>query len=1226
MKRIGNIRLSAAFRKKAWKAAQGSISIFLVIILVPVISVAGLIVDASRYQLAQSEVSAAADLTMNSALADYDTVLKEVYGLFAMSQNNPEALQANLKQYFMKMLVNAGAAEDEAAVESSELLRDIVNIGSGEEADASNLLQMTIGDVSISGVEGSSLANPDVLKNQIVEFNKFRAPMNAAYSVLDGMKAISKVHQQSKVIEDSAKVDEAFQDLNEACKDLWDKAKKYEEEQGSNSDQLHYPDHYGDRTYEDCYRQTIVPAAVKSAMLESGDISISKSGNEGARTGYTMNFGVDMELKTLVMKDSKGNSMYVWTAARNGSKDELNAECEALYKCFNDWGNGVAEKLARALNQDFRNLSLADQTTYIDTYEQYMSYVYRMWRIESAYISKLSSDEAKEYKESNDFQKKQDVYEEASERADTMNLFRNDVRAELDEASNLVNGIREDYNYKINLYGTLDGYLSECISAANGIKNEIEKVNKKNEEFKTSLDKYGVDDAFAAKMKSAYEANKETVDADSLQEFIDWCNTLKSVLGSMKDYLQSFSVFGKKLSQYSNIDQIVDRFDYCTANGSGDSIRTVLSNGAASKSGNEVVDIVLGNGNFAHGSLNADNSNMSLSNTAFYQYLKATFSGGQDSDGSEETRDSIVQSGKDSTEGSTSSEGLGGDSISSMIGNSGGGSEQVGSIDAGGIKSDGFSSVLSNMSDITGSLTSGIEKALTGGRDNFYVLDYALNMFSWYTQEAEVAKEAQEKGGEAEPIETATGVPINASNNKIYKAEVEYILYGKDTAKQNVDSALTQIFALRFVCNSVYALTNSEIDAMTLTPALAIQAASGGVIPYKVPQVVMELALAMAESAVDMNDMTQGEGVPLFKSETTWRMSVYGGIDVAKDLAIEAAERTIDSASGNLKGALNSLIDAGAASANLKVRDLTDDLTDAANEQCKNAVDGVFGTFSESLQKSLDRVSSRIGNDAETIANSVIEEARSSAQAYIDKQADGALKSSLQKEFDVEMDALGTGAGGSLQGRIADAIRDLKNKEGATVDSVIKPLQNKVSEEIKGAIDRAKGSVQSAMETEISKMADSVKSQLGDKIDAANTKLNKKVAGEIDGWFAGTFGGVSESSKSTSASKGYSSCLKFKYSDYLRIFLFIKLCANSDDGINRIGDLIALNIKTAGDESDLKHKAGKSFSLAEAYTYCSMNATVTLKTMFLDYPLITKTMGVGDVSGFEVKYLGVQGY
>mgnify|MGYP000048917430 CR=1 FL=1 len=64
------------FRKK-----DGAVSVFLTIILVPMIVVSCLFVDACRAKLAEPVVSSAGDLTLNTALTQYDATLNDYYGL-----------------------------------------------------------------------------------------------------------------------------------------------------------------------------------------------------------------------------------------------------------------------------------------------------------------------------------------------------------------------------------------------------------------------------------------------------------------------------------------------------------------------------------------------------------------------------------------------------------------------------------------------------------------------------------------------------------------------------------------------------------------------------------------------------------------------------------------------------------------------------------------------------------------------------------------------------------------------------------------------------------------------------------------------------------------------------------------------------------------------------------------------------------------------------------------
>ena len=57
---------------KFWKKTRGAISIFLVIILLPTMTMAGLFLDISRVKMAEEVVATSADLAINTVLSEYD--------------------------------------------------------------------------------------------------------------------------------------------------------------------------------------------------------------------------------------------------------------------------------------------------------------------------------------------------------------------------------------------------------------------------------------------------------------------------------------------------------------------------------------------------------------------------------------------------------------------------------------------------------------------------------------------------------------------------------------------------------------------------------------------------------------------------------------------------------------------------------------------------------------------------------------------------------------------------------------------------------------------------------------------------------------------------------------------------------------------------------------------------------------------------------------------------
>ncbi len=75
-------------KEKIKKCCNASISILLCIIITPVISIAGMLVEFSRYQSTIDLLNELMDASTLSVLADYDTYLKDRFGLYAVSQES----------------------------------------------------------------------------------------------------------------------------------------------------------------------------------------------------------------------------------------------------------------------------------------------------------------------------------------------------------------------------------------------------------------------------------------------------------------------------------------------------------------------------------------------------------------------------------------------------------------------------------------------------------------------------------------------------------------------------------------------------------------------------------------------------------------------------------------------------------------------------------------------------------------------------------------------------------------------------------------------------------------------------------------------------------------------------------------------------------------------------------------------------------------------------------
>ena len=142
---------------------KGSISIFLVIILVPMLTISGIIVDSSRIKLGRGVASSAVDLTLNTALTHYDSVLKEIYGLFAMSQT-VEDLDKNLEAYFKKTIMGSNIPEDEADEYTRQIMETLRTTYPEVNDDGfSDFLKIDYSNFSFEKIPNSQLSNPEIL-------------------------------------------------------------------------------------------------------------------------------------------------------------------------------------------------------------------------------------------------------------------------------------------------------------------------------------------------------------------------------------------------------------------------------------------------------------------------------------------------------------------------------------------------------------------------------------------------------------------------------------------------------------------------------------------------------------------------------------------------------------------------------------------------------------------------------------------------------------------------------------------------------------------------------------------------------------------------------------------------------------------------------------------------------------------------------------------------------
>lgn len=140
-----------------WKTENGAISVFLLLIFLGMLMLAGLVVDICRVKVAERKVQTALDTATRSVLADYEQELVGQYGLYGLAYSSEQ--KEALKRYFL------------------------VNLA--ERHPGFHLLNFDLDRVKITGQLQNSILNDGVFKEQIVEYMKYKGPVMVTQNVVD---------------------------------------------------------------------------------------------------------------------------------------------------------------------------------------------------------------------------------------------------------------------------------------------------------------------------------------------------------------------------------------------------------------------------------------------------------------------------------------------------------------------------------------------------------------------------------------------------------------------------------------------------------------------------------------------------------------------------------------------------------------------------------------------------------------------------------------------------------------------------------------------------------------------------------------------------------------------------------------------------------------------------------------------------------------------------------
>lgn len=1199
--------------KKFTKGVKGSISLFLSMIILLLVILEGFLIDGSKVLAGKMKLANAGDLALNAGLTYYDEALRDIYGLFAISESEDE-LKTNLEAHIRRTLGETVGEADGAYVDQILDFADKAIQGEFNGVPQGKLLNMTMeeGSLSVGKLPSSVLSNEYVMKQQILEYMKYRGPASLGYGILEKLNMFKDMSSQQDAMEKKLDYEEKLSDIEELCEKVY---------KALNPD--------GETSYNGLLENALEPGS-----LESTSLIVNQHIYRAIQGTWCY---------SLLMRDFNLDTN--WNRDNGYSGKDVEScidDCSLLGTL------SLLEESARAnLNSADMRVKIqggmaAAQTAlgYIQEYDKYCTLYTAMKNYKEDYDKECKKIE----KEIEELEKEDEPDEDAIEElnGDLENLEKEykRVKGEFEKAETVIDDVAEILDFSRN-------QMKEAInSEINNARNSLKMIIAAAEELKeraqdgqkaiTDLKK-GMEDVEAAgkewnnkiealsdgdvktSMKSDYVSESKTLDREKIDQLnerlINGEKYADQILTSIEntkainyEVVNGGNDAAEKMRE--NFDSSVYGNDTISAVGSGyynfdreSYIKDALLepyNGALSDSSITVYWVETPGGGQMSGiyhkmDLSAIRSNMdniSAKNDEFYKYLERTCKQGDTDDNAkndaEESKKTLLDKGN--TDFSI-------DDINVTL-NKG---EETDSAKFEETDTNADDKEVSQKakenSQKTVSFMEKIGELLKDGRNKLYISQYAMEMFSYYTIDK------MEKDG----AYTLSNYPINAANNFMYKAEAEYILWGNPNGQTDVNYTIASIFGVRFLLNTLYAFTGDpEIRHISLAMATAIAGWTGFGVPLV--QSVIIIGFALAETANDMRQLLDGEDVPIYKSTSTW---VIKPSTITKEAVQEAVNKTVEKGQEVLFDKLNQLTEE-------TKEEFKTALQDYSNKTVDNILDTAIGNVINPMEKTMISLVNSISPSQEEI-EAKIDEALTAAESGIVTDEDTVSSQISQLALEVFRS--------NYQSQLANKIYGMQKKayDNAGIDTA------ELQTEIDTYFTSLKTNMENSLRTEAQTMVDALTKEVEDTLDSTNETIQENASDAIDKMMVRINGGINDiketDMKIPDGGKGKTSgavALTLNYKEYVSIFIALKCIDEKGEKIilRRIGDLVEANLVSS------QTKPSPGFKISEAATMLELKASAEIKTTFFAMP-VPMSGGGSKVLGqdsYSLSYKGVLGY
>lgn len=713
---------------RLFERRRGAISVFLSLILLPTVLFAGLMTDAVRIYQSESLVSEAGELAMNAGLSCYNTELKDHYGMLVMNQT-PEKMQESLEQYFVRTIQASG-------------------LDGAEHVSA--LLDLRSENFMVKNVPGSEIYMPEVEKQQILEYMKYRGPVCIGGELLDKIDQIKKTKKQVEAVEAQMDFAETMDTLQEACEAANEAIGKYCEEA---EDDL---------------------PAILAANINQDIEKVEEFLVKAVRYLFILDIIERYEERDDAadfMESMQHYNQFAQTVSGYVSDDAENitAYFEAYLACLYYQNNIPTENLETLIEQKKEAASAEDAGKLQETYDAYL----QNQAVLSAYVLSLS-------------QMAQKKLDEAWHYIGNWYARVTNAKSHIDMAIEKLNTLEETLRNAQTAHGNWKGKI-DALSAGD------QKTNMSAEaaEYEYLLNEEKLN-ALRQKLegnKNSLERMREALEANTFCELLI-ANTLLDE--GRKQIRQKISEWHCRLPQIMEDGSVEIRREL------EDTILRFIS-------ANYVKTLIPG-----------DCDMSSIRSDDFYKQLQEICKKRPESDAAKQykdTTDGLLEQASAALDPIVDIDDIDWTAVTLpsevLAAGSADEGESYAMTEEGGTGKSGRKKAIGNakntLSAISGFLDV-LNQLLEEMLENLYLTEYGMQMFSYYTvnktMEGQIVKEI------AHP-ESISGDDL--SNNKLYRAEVEYMLWGQKDAKKNVENTRLLLYGVRMLFNLIYAFSEKDI-------------------------------------------------------------------------------------------------------------------------------------------------------------------------------------------------------------------------------------------------------------------------------------------------------------------------------------------------------------------------------------------------------------------------------